>query len=333
MLASGREAEMNEVTEVLRIEGAVVQFDSVRAVDRVSAIVGRGQTLGVLGGSGCGKSSLAQAILNLVPLAAGAIHVLGRAIDRLNGDERRQYRRDVQLVFQDPQSSFNPMMSVCDIIAEPLSIQGIGDKAARQRRAVEMANAVGLPVDRIDSLPHGFSGGQRQRIALARALVLEPELLVLDEPTSALDLSVQGQILNLLLELQRQRGLSYVLISHNVAVVRHLADRVIVMYHGQVVEEGTAQEVICSPQHPYTQALLRAIPEVGGGNFLEISNSADEPVSLGGTGCRYAARCDRATPKCLDEQALLPIGGHVDRQVRCWRAGDEGVSQNIQKWN
>ncbi|WP_380916337.1 oligopeptide/dipeptide ABC transporter ATP-binding protein [Sphingomonas canadensis] len=309
---------------VLHIDAAEVRYGTVRAVDGVSASLGRGETLGVLGESGCGKSTLAQAILRLVPLAGGAIRVRGFDVGSGRGAGERQYRRDVQMVFQDPQSSFNPAMRVADIIAEPLAVQGIGDRAERRERAIALAGAVGLPAARIDSFPHEFSGGQRQRIAIARALALEPALLVLDEPTSALDLSVQGQILNLLLELQRARGLSYVLISHNVAVVRHLADRVIVMYGGQVVEEGAAGEVLSAPRHPYTQALLSAVPEVDGPDFLEAIVAADELAAHPSGGCRYAARCPLAGPECARDQQLLALEDGGSWRVRCWRAAPGG---------
>lgn len=316
---------------LLSVEDVVVRYSSQpftpAAVDSVSFSVMPGETLGIVGESGCGKSSLAQAIMQLVPISTGMIRLHGQSISALSKSERRQFRRDVQMVFQDPQASLNAKMKVADIIAEPLVVQGIGDTRSRREAATLLAQKVGLPAGRLDRYPHEFSGGQRQRIAIARALALEPALLVLDEPTSALDLSVQAQILNLLLDLQVRSSMAYILISHNVAVVRHLADHVVVMYRGQIVEAGRAADVLETPRHPYTRALLQAVPTIDGVSFLDQASVNVDALLPVDSGCRYRNRCGMATKGC-DQPQDLGTGDESGWKVRCWRGLE--AKKNIQ---
>ncbi|WP_133703910.1 ATP-binding cassette domain-containing protein [Roseateles toxinivorans] len=241
---------------LLELDGVAVRYASRRtaAVEGVSLSIEAGRTLGVVGESGCGKSTLAKAVMGLVPVTAGTLRFGGRDITRLTPRQRLRAGISMQIVFQDPQSSLDPRMRVRDLIIEPLRIAG----GATAGVAEALADQVGLPRDALASRPHEFSGGQRQRIAIARALAARPRLLVLDEPTSALDLSVQAQILNLVLDLQREHGFAYLFISHDMAVVRHLADTVAVMFRGQVVEQGSTAEVLDAPRHAYTQELMHS---------------------------------------------------------------------------
>ena len=307
---------------ILSVDDAHVRFraggglfrrgtDIVHAVNGVSLDVARGETFGIVGESGCGKTTLGQAIMGLVPLSAGSVTLAG------GGSEGREPR--MQIVFQDPQSSLDPRLPVWRLITEPLHIQGGHDRKALLARATLLAEAVGLRPEQIDRFPHEFSGGQRQRIAIARALSLEPVLLVLDEPTSALDVSVQAQIVNLLLSLQAERQLSYILISHDVALVSHVCDRVAVMYLGQIVEVGPADVVLGFPTHPYTHALLeavpsfeRALPDVVAARAGELPSNRRLP-----TGCFFRDRCPGAVSGCERPQVLRPIGD--GRSVRCHR--------------
>lgn len=241
---------------LLKLDQVAVHYASRKsaAVSGVSLSINSGQTLGLVGESGCGKSTLARAIVGLVPLSAGSLFFEGRDITRMTPRVRLQAGIDMQIVFQDPQSSLDPRMSVRELITEPLLIAGRSTTGV----AESMADQVGLPRDALASRSHEFSGGQRQRIAIARALAASPRLLVLDEPTSALDLSVQAQILNLLTDLQHEHGFGYLFISHDMAVVRHLADDVAVMFRGEVVEQGAAADVLDRPRHEYTQELIRS---------------------------------------------------------------------------
>jgi len=232
-----------------------------RALDGVSLQVARGETLGLVGESGCGKSTLARAVMLMQRPTRGRIEFDGQDVTPLRGPALRRHRRRVQMVFQDPNDSLDPRFPVFRSVAEPLRAQRVPGGEVR-RRVGEVLEEVGLPADAANRLPHEFSGGQRQRIAIARAMVVRPEFLVLDEPTSALDVSVQAQILNLLVDLQEQHGISYLFVSHDLAVVHHLAHRITVMRAGQVVESGTADEVMHSPRHEYTQELLRAVPRL-----------------------------------------------------------------------
>lgn len=229
------------------------------ALDSVDLTVRRGETLGLVGESGSGKSTLARAILLLRRPTSGSLIFDGADVTRLRGERLRRHRRRIQMVFQDPNDSLDPRFTVARSISEPLVAAGIGG-ADRRRRVTESIEQVGLPADALHRLPHEFSGGQRQRIAIARAMVAEPEFLVLDEPTSALDVSVQAQVLNLLVDLQRRTGVTFLFISHNLAVVHHLSHRIAVMHQGKVVEVGDGDQVMSEPRHPYTRSLLQSMP-------------------------------------------------------------------------
>jgi oligopeptide/dipeptide ABC transporter ATP-binding protein len=233
---------------------------TLKAVDEVSLSIAPGETLGLVGESGCGKSTLGRCIVRLLEPTAGSIHLLGHDVTHRYEWRLRRLRRRVQMVFQDPAGSLNPRMTVRHLIAEPLNIHGIGSRGSRKRRVAELLDMVGLPSTALEKFPHEFSGGQKQRIGIARALAMEPKLLVLDEPVSALDVSVQSQVLNLLLTLQQELNLAYLFISHDLSVVRHISDRVAVMYMGKIVEMAGADQLYNNPAHAYTRALLSAIP-------------------------------------------------------------------------
>ena len=233
---------------------------SVKAVDGISLSIKKGQTLGVVGESGCGKSTLGKTIVRLNKPTAGSVHVNGADITNMSQSELRPHRKQFQMMFQDPAESLNPRMSIGEIITEPLLIQKIGNRTTRRERAIELLERVGIPKSAVDRFSFEFSGGQRQRIGVARAIALQPELLVLDEPVSALDVSIQSQVLNLLLELQEEMGIGYMFIAHDLAVVKHISDYVAVMYLGKIVELADADVIYKNPKHAYTKALISAIP-------------------------------------------------------------------------
>jgi peptide/nickel transport system ATP-binding protein len=282
---------------------------TLHAVNGVDLDVVKGEVLGIVGESGCGKSTLARILLGLLPPTRGTVALDGRDIRELG---RREMARRVQPVFQDPYSSLNPRRTVASIVALPLAVHGIGSSAERRRSALEMLERVGLPARFADRYPRELSGGQRQRVAIARALVMRPEIVVCDEPTSALDVSVQSQILNLLLDLQRELGLTYVFISHNLAVVEHIATRVAVMYLGQVVELSETAALFRDPRHPYTRALLASVltPEPGlgipdTGLGLAFPDPLNPPP-----GCPFHPRCPDAIGVCRVEMPPLVDTGH-----------------------
>jgi|SRR5882672_8892367 len=291
----------------------------VKAVDGVSLEVGSGRTLGLVGESGCGKTTVGKAILQLIR-PEGSVEFAGVELTRLRGAELRARRRDFQIIFQDPYASLNPRMRVADILAEGMASLGVEpDAAARAKRVAGILDQVGLARDSVERYPHEFSGGQRQRIAIARALAVRPKLIVCDEPTSALDVSVQAQILNLLKGLQRDLGLSYLFITHNIAVVEHLAHEVAVMYLGRIVERGTTDEVLRSPKHPYTQALLAAVPkiEVGGTReVIRLEGELPSPVNPP-AGCHFNPRCPKVMPECR-ERYPENFSLSATRGVACW---------------
>jgi oligopeptide transport system ATP-binding protein len=236
--------------------------DHFKAVDGVSFQIGKGETLGLVGESGCGKTTVGRTLLRLVPATAGTVTFEGHNMFTAHGSELQKLRGDMQIVFQDPAGSLNPRMRIASIVGEPLIIHGmVTDKAELRERVESLLERCGMPRAAADRYPHEFSGGQRQRIGIARALALEPKFIVCDEPTSALDVSIQAQVINLLMDLQEEFGLSYLFISHDMAVIQHVCKRIAVMYKGKIVEEGSREDIIGNPQHLYTQSLLSAVPE------------------------------------------------------------------------
>ncbi|MCW5625344.1 MAG: ATP-binding cassette domain-containing protein [Burkholderiales bacterium] len=275
----------------------------IHAVDGVSLRQSRGETLGVVGESGCGKSTLGRLILRLIEPSAGDVRFLGRQITLLPAAELRKMRRHMQMIFQDPYASLDPRLRVDALIAEPLVIHGVGTRLERHREVQRLLETVGLPSEAAQGYPHEFSGGQRQRICIARALALHPEFIVADEPVSALDVSIQSQILNLLMDLRRSHGLSYLFISHNLAVVKYVSDTVAVMYLGRIVEMGPAEALYADPKHPYTQALLAAIPEPDPDRTVDAAAVVGELPSPENPppGCRFHPRCPHAIARCRAE--------------------------------
>ena len=316
--------------ELLRVEDLKVHFPihkgvfrrvagHVFAVDGVSLEIPKGQTLALVGESGCGKTTVGKGILQLIRPTGGSVQFDGTELTRLRGEQLRRRRSDFQFIFQDPYSSMNPRMMVGDIVEEGMTAQGIGaSREERRRRVAELFEHVGLSPSHVNRYPHEFSGGQRQRICIARALAVDPRLVICDEPTSALDVSVQAQILNLLKQLQNELGLSYLFITHNLSVVSYLADRVAVMYLGRIVEEGPVGDVLESPLHPYTQALLSAVPRIEPDSrraFIRLEGDLPSP-SDPPKGCHFHPRCPQAVSQCRETYPVATI--HGERQVRCY---------------
>ncbi|MBR0800751.1 ATP-binding cassette domain-containing protein [Bradyrhizobium jicamae] len=279
----------------------------VRAVDGVSFDILPGETLGVVGESGCGKSTLGRVLAGLLRASSGELWFEGKSVDAQTGAELKRLRRDMQFIFQDPTSSLDPRMTVRDIIAEGLDAQGIATGRTREKLVHHILDKVGMQQDTAQRYPHEFSGGQRQRIGIARALVLRPKLVVADEPVSALDVSVQSQVLNLLVELKRELRLTYVFVAHNLAVVSYISDRIAVMYLGRIVEIGEAATLYRSPRHPYTKALLSAMPQPLPGNRPErIVLRGDVPSPIDPpSGCRFRTRCPIAREICAKREPSL----------------------------
>jgi oligopeptide/dipeptide ABC transporter ATP-binding protein len=272
----------------------------LRAVDGVSLEVRKGETLGIVGESGCGKSTLASLMIRLEEPTSGKIMLDGLDISHLSETQLRPVRSRIQIVFQDPYSSLNPRFTVQQIVAEPMKVLGKWSSKEIDSKVISLLELVGLSGDHLQRYPYEFSGGQRQRISIARALTTDPEIIILDEPTSALDVSVQAQVLNLLLKLQNDLGLTYIFISHNLSVVKYVSTRIAVMYSGKIVELGQANEVMLHPSHPYTQELIAAIPAIGkplADEQLEYQERKNSEAAL--TGCLYSSRCRLAKPPCL----------------------------------
>ena len=280
---------------------------AVYAVDDVSFDVKRGETMGLVGESGCGKSTTARVILRLIPETSGQAFLDGVNVLSLDGKDLRDARKDMQIIFQDPYASLNPRMRVEDIIEEPLISLRVGDGASRRKRVRELLNTVGLLPDHAERFPHEFSGGQRQRIGVARALALRPKLIMCDEPVSALDVSIQAQIVNLLDELQTELNLTYVFIAHDLSVVKHVSDRVAVMYLGRIVELSDAEELYRNPQHPYSQALLSAVPVPDPAIKRQkrvLQGDVPSPVNPP-SGCHFHTRCPYVVDRCKVESPAL----------------------------
>lgn len=327
----------NEAPPALEVRELCVEFSKsrglftpgaevLRAVNGVSLSLRQGEVLGLVGESGCGKSTLARAMLGLLPSSSGSVKVDGLELSGLSETELRPLRRKIQMVFQDPFASLNPRMTVFTCLAEPLSVHGLRREEEIAGRVAELMDLVGLSPRFVRKYPHEFSGGQRQRLVIARALAMEPSILVADEPVSALDVSIQAQILNLLGSLVRRLNLSLVFIAHDLSVVRHISDRVAVMYLGKIVEEGPAVEVIGNPRHPYSRALVAAIPRI---RFTEEKEATPRPLLSGDlpsplhppVGCPFHPRCPYAEPACQASVPPLEAVG-LGHKAACLRLGE-----------
>jgi oligopeptide/dipeptide ABC transporter ATP-binding protein len=294
-----------------------------KAVDGVSLSIRPGETLGLVGESGCGKSTLGKAVVRLLEPTDGRIEFDGRDVTHISRSEMKPIRRDVQMIFQDPGESLNSRLTVGSLIGEAFEIHGIGDPDWRQAKVAELLSQVGLPAAAADRFPFEFSGGQRQRIGIARAIALEPKLIICDEPVSALDVSIQSQILNLLLDLQGEMGLSYLFIAHDLAVVKHISDRIAIMYLGHLMETGGADDVYADPKHPYTRALIAAIPEPDPSrrHRARVVLEGDVPSPINPpSGCVFHTRCPHAEVRCRAEVPELRdviASDGAARQVAC----------------
>lgn len=300
--AADKLLEVEDLIQHFPVRGGVFSriHSWVKAVDGVSFYVRTGETLGLVGESGCGKTTTGRTILHLPPPTSGRVLFEGEDLFKMSRRELRRVRRDMQIIFQDPYDSLNPRLTVGEIIAEPMIVHRVGNRRSRKQKVAELLKAVGLSVDHKDRYPHEFSGGQRQRIGIARALALNPKLIICDEPVSALDVSIQAQILNLLVDLQEEFGLTYLFIAHDLGVVKHMADRIAVMYLGKMVEMAAEDQIYVSPRHPYTQALLSAIP-------MPDPDAVQDRIVLEGdvpspirppSGCRFHTRCPYAQEEC-----------------------------------
>ncbi|MEZ0075232.1 ABC transporter ATP-binding protein [Planotetraspora sp. GP83] len=298
------------------------QVGAIKAVDGVSFDLHRGETLGVVGESGCGKSTLAKLLMALERPTSGSVKINGREIANARGGELKRMRRNIQMVMQDPYTSLNPRMTVGDIVGEPFEIHtDVAPKGDRRKKVQELLEVVGLNPDHINRYPHQFSGGQRQRIGIARGLALQPEIIICDEPVSALDVSIQAQVMNLLERLQNEFNLAYIFIAHDLSVVRHISDRVAVMYLGKIVEIGRDSEIYERPTHPYTQALLSAVPvpDPEGRETRERIILQGDPPSPANppSGCHFRTRCWKAQAICAEQEPLLQIRSGSDHPSAC----------------
>jgi oligopeptide transport system ATP-binding protein len=313
--------EISDLVKHYPVRGGVLRrkVGTVHAVDGVSFTLGIGETRGLVGESGCGKSTVARSILRLIEPTSGSIRLNGRDITHLGKTELRPHRRSMQIVFQDPFASLNPRMTAGDIVGEPLIVHGMAAGSKKRERVAELFDQVGLRPDQMQNYPHQFSGGQRQRICIARALSLEPRLIVCDEPVSALDVSIQAQVINLLIDLQRKHDFSYLFIAHDLAVVAHISHRVAVMYLGRIVELAEKTELFANPRHPYTQALLASVP-VANPKIKRLKPLVDgdvpSPINPP-SGCAFHTRCRYVMERCkLETPALIDMGGQ--HQVACF---------------
>ena len=305
----------------------------VKAVDDISLTVRKGETLGLVGESGCGKSTLGRTLIRLYEPTGGEISFNGKNFLSLSGKELRESRKNIQMIFQDPYASLDPRMTVGQVIEQPFIIHNLLNPAERENRVKELLELVGLRPSHINRYPHEFSGGQRQRIAIARAIALNPELIICDEPVSALDVSIQAQILNLLKDLQEKLNLTYIFISHDLSVIEHVCDRVAVMYLGKIVEVATRDDLYKNPQHPYTQALLASIPTIGAGKkkmHKILTGEIPSPINPP-SGCTFHPRCSQATEQCKKEAPKLqPADTSGNNYVSCFKVFEK---QTFQKEN
>lgn len=314
--------EVNNLTKRFPIKGGLLgrEIGAVNAVNNVSFKIRKGETLGLVGESGCGKTTLGRSILRLIEPTSGEILFNGKNIVNYSAAEMRAIRRKMQIIFQDPYASLNPRMTIGDILAEPMEIHGLHtDKENRRKRLLELLNQVQLPSDALNKYPHEFSGGQRQRICIARALAVEPEFIVCDEPVSALDVSVQAQVVNLLMDLQKELGLTYLFIAHDLKVVEYISNRVAVMYLGNMIEVAESSELYGHAKHPYTKALFSAIPHASTkGRAGRIILEGDIPSPMNPpAGCHFNPRCWNATEEC--RKVFPPVtNASATHQYRCY---------------
>jgi oligopeptide transport system ATP-binding protein len=313
--------EISDLVKHYPVRGGILRrkVGTVHAVDGVSFTVGVGETLGLVGESGCGKSTVARSILRLVEPTSGSIRLNGLDITHLGKAALRPHRRSMQIVFQDPFASLNPRMTAGDIVGDPLSVHRLAAGSKKRERVAELFEQVGLRADQMQNYPHQFSGGQRQRICIARALSLGPSLIVCDEPVSALDVSIQAQVINLLIDLQRQHDFSYLFIAHDLAVVAHISHRVAVMYLGRIVELAEKSELFANPRHPYTQALLASVPVANPKTKrLKALVDGDVPSPINPpSGCAFHTRCRYVMDRCKVETPKLVDAGS-QHQVACF---------------
>ncbi|MDD9935809.1 MAG: dipeptide ABC transporter ATP-binding protein [Myxococcales bacterium] len=314
--------EVEGLSKYFPVYGGVFRREVARvyAVDSVSFTLEQGETLGLVGESGCGKSTLARALIRLYEPNAGTVRFKGKDFRALDRDALKQARADMQMVFQDPYASLNPRMSIGRILEEPFKLHGIGTPEERRSKVLALLERVGLRSDAYDRFPHEFSGGQRQRVGIARAIALEPEVVICDEPVSALDVSIQSQVLNLLRELQRELGLTYIFISHDLAVVRYISDRVAVMYLGRMVELAETDDLYRAPRHPYTQALLESLPlpdPSQRGKAAPLEGDVPSPRNPP-SGCHFHTRCPHAVDRCKREvPPLVELKDNPKHRVAC----------------
>src|SRR5450755_2024209 len=321
--------EVSDLVKHYPVRGGILRraVGTVHAVDGVSFTIGVGETLGLVGESGCGKSTVARSVLRLVEPTSGSIRLNGLDITHLGKADLRPHRRSMQIVFQDPFASLNPRMTAGDIVGEPLSVHGLAAGNKKRERVAELFEQVGLRPDQMLNYPHQFSGGQRQRICIARALSLGPSLIVCDEPVSALDVSIQAQVINLLIDLQRKHDFSYLFIAHDLAVVAHISHRVAVMYLGRIVEIAEKSELFANPRHPYTQGLLASVPVADPrAKRLAPIIDGDVPSPINPpSGCAFHTRCRHVMPRCkLETPGLAEIAGK--HQVACFLNEGTGLS-------